>query len=354
VSADEIAKAIRRLTIVSASTVLIAGAFAVGMFVWFRPVVVVQSDPITPEASRFGWAGPDAVAADENRAFINACPPFQITGPDGGVVAQNNERANVRLWRGLQRVSSTLPRPGPQQIGDCTSWGARYAILCTMAAEIDAGEPYEYRDVSTAWLYGVARVWILKGAVRGDGATGSSVARAARDFGVLPADEAPPYSGSLATEWGRRGPPERLKEIAARHRVKTVALMRSVSDVRDAVCNGYGVSIASDWGTSNSDIRPVDGRMVARHTARWMHQMCICGYDGSSRTAYFYVMNSWGESAHPRPIDDAPAGGFWITSRDVEYIVRFNDSWAFSDFDGFPARDLNFNIFGESQKEPAP
>ena len=35
---------------------------------------------------------------------------------------------------------------------------------------------------------------------------------------------------------------------------------------------------------------------------------------------------------------------------DMDYIAKQGDTWAFSDFDGFPARDLNFNVFGVASK----
>ena len=70
-----------------------------------------------------------------------------------------------------------------------------------------------------------------------------------------------------------------------------------------------------------------------------MHQMCVDAYDGSSPSGarYFHVQNSWGPNAHPKPIDGSPPGGFWVTEAEIEYITAQGDSWAFSDFEGFPA-----------------
>ena len=83
-----------------------------------------------------------------------------------------------------------------------------------------------------------------------------------------------------------------------------------------------------------------EGRLVNRRATTWMHQMCIVGYDGESASQpYWFVLNSWGDDAHGTPPDDAPPGGFWIGRKDVDFIVRQGDSFALSQFDGFPAQD---------------
>jgi hypothetical protein len=165
-------------------------------------------------------------------------------------------------------------------------------------------------------------------------------------YGVLDAqyEGVPEYSGRVAKTWGRRGPPEEFIEHAKQFCVKTVAPVRSAAEVRDAVCNGYPVTIASNWG-GRMQPRVVDGRLVNERSGTWNHQMCIIGYDGETGSEpYYYVLNSWGAAAHGTPPDDAPPGGFWIRTKDVEYIVKQGDSFAFSDFDGFPAQELDFRI----------
>jgi hypothetical protein len=78
--------------------------------------------------------------------------------------------------------------------------------------------------------------------------------------------------------------------------------------------------------------------------------MCLIGYDGATgREPYWYVINSWGDSAHGTPPDGAPPGGFWIRAKDLAYILRQGDSFAWSNFAGFPSQDLNFRILGQKQ-----
>lgn len=303
----------------------------------------------TPEAVRYGYV-PEERQTFEAEVFAWSQPGFQLVDAEGRPVVQDNARANVRLWQCVTAANGSYPQNKPQLIGDCTGHGGKHAIEGTSGGQIAGGQKSSWRPVDSTFLYAAGRVFILKGSIRGDGATGHSIAQAAKEYGVLPADDPrlPPYTAEMAREWGRKGPPQWAVEEAAKYKVRTVALMRTPAEVRDAVCNGYGVTIASSYGST--DIRPRDGRMVARRNTSWNHQMCIDGYDGSTGTPYWHVKNSWGENEHPQPIDDSPPGGFWITEKDLEFILRNNgypDSWAFSDFDGFPVRALKFDFLSQ-------
>jgi hypothetical protein len=160
----------------------------------------------------------------------------------------------------------------------------------------------------------------------------------------------PPYTGALARLWGKNpGPPSKYVDIAKQFLVRSAAKVTTADEVRDAICNGFTVTIASNWGGT---MRPptVDGRLVNKRSTSWAHQMCVIAYDGKTgREPYFYILNSWGEDAHGRPPDDSPPGGFWVRKTDMEYIVRQGDSFAISNFEGFPDRTQDiWDIFPRS------
>ena len=58
---------------------------------------------------------------------------------------------------------------------------------------------------------------------------------------------------------------------------------------------------------------------------------------------------------HPAPLNGEPPGGFWIEESTMNYIAAQGDCWAFSNFDGFPARDIDpaFNIFSRTAPKSA-
>lgn len=295
---------------------------------------------VTPEDARYGWAGPEAVS--EAAPIAATMPPFRIVGNVG-----DNEPKNVRLWEYSQSVNGGKHFPNyAQQVGDCVSFGMKNAVEYLQAVQIVRdGFHANYRGVYPPYIYGVSRVQIGGGRLgSSDGSLGVWAAKAVSQYGILAvdADQVPSYSGRIAREWGRRGPPEWALSSGKEQLVKTVAQIKSATDGRDSICNGYPFTIASNFGST--DIRQRDGRMVARWNSSWAHQMCVIAYDGSGDTNYFYVLNSWGERAHPQPVDGEPPGGFWVTERDLDRIVRQGDSWAISAFEGFPAQDLDFRI----------
>jgi hypothetical protein len=73
--------------------------------------------------------------------------------------------------------------------------------------------------------------------------------------------------------------------------------------------------------------------------------MALVGMCGGSRPGGF-ILNSWGGNAHTGPIGKgghSPAG-FWAEDDVVDQMLKQDDSWAFSAFQGFPARELSWLI----------
>lgn len=293
-----------------------------------------------PRADRQeGWAGPESLKHTE--AWAKLQPRFELTDPDSGTpVWQDNQRARRCQWEAVKSANrGVMPPNVPQPVGDCSSRGAAHAIERTIAAQSQT-----FRRVAPHWLYGAGRVWSARGIFRGgDGCNVAFMAQSARDYGILFQDDEgiPAYEARTIRAWGNSGPPESLKPIAAERCVRRVAKLITTADVRDAVCNDYGVATGGRWGTSdgNRGMYQRDGRWFARRDSSWAHVVCIDGYDGSAPSGpCYHITNSWGEQKFPQPIDGSPAGGYWVTEADIEFMVRDNDTWAFSDVDGFPAR----------------
>ncbi|MEO1063729.1 MAG: hypothetical protein AAFZ07_20115 [Actinomycetota bacterium] len=302
---------------------------------------------VTPESDRDGWR-PEALEELE----IDA-PRLAIVDPDSGLpIAQDNARRDVRLWKAAVTLLDGEHLPNyPQQTGDCVSFSVKNAVDHLSLNQIarDPFRPWEFRTVFPPYIYGTSRVQVGLGKLRGEGSLVAWAAKAVRDYGVLATDaeNCPEYSGRIAKTWGRRGPPEEFLEVGKRTPVRGIARVETAGDVRDALCNGYPVAIGSRFGTKNRSIRERDGRMVARRDGSWSHALCVLAYDGSVDPPLFYILNSWGPSAHPEPLQDEPPGGFWITWDDMDRMARDGDGWTFSDFAGFPARDMDFHVLAD-------
>lgn len=300
-----------------------------------------------PPTHLMGWSQ-DAAQSPVTRQMVAEMPPFEIL-PEVPGVKRDNTRSNVRFWEYAERQGIDYNKwLAKQEVGDCVSWGMAKAGNWLQVIQITLGQRAKFQELYPPYIYGVSRVQIGGGRLSGDGSVGAWAAKAVQQYGVLSieADGVPQYSGRIAREWGRRGPPEEFLRIGKETLIKTASPMRSAEDCCNAICNGYPVTIASNAGFGSITER--DGRMVGRWTTSWAHQMHLCGYDGTAASGekYFYVLNSWGHNAHPRPLQGEPPGGFWITWDDLDRICRQGDSFAYSAFDGFPSQDIpDFVIF---------
>jgi len=227
-----------------------------------------------------------------------------------------------------------------QVTGDCVSHSTRNAVDVTRAVEIDIKKD--------------KKNWIARGATeaiygaRGHGGQGMSCARAAEFVskygGILVrknykgAVDLSHYQGMLGAGWGGRGLPDKVIDLANDHQVKTVSLVRTIEEARDALANGYGISVCSMYGFSN--VR--DKKGFAKHQGSWAHAMAWIACDDTGSEPSFLVQNSWGKwnsGGHPE-WGTIPDGSFLIHADVAAGMLKGNASYAFSDFDGFPPQKL--------------
>jgi hypothetical protein len=227
-----------------------------------------------------------------------------------------------------------------QTTGDCVSHGTRNACDVSRAVEIDVHNERES--------------WIARGATeaiygyRGFSGQGMSCARAAEFVskiggvvvrknyaGVVDFSK---YNGNLGAGWGGRGLPDKVLDLANDHQIKTASLIRTVEEARDALHNGYGLAVCSNYGFNSTR----DKKGFAKVSGNWAHCMAWIACDDTNGETAFLVQNSWGkwnDGGHPEwgPIPD---GSFLIHADVAEGMLKQNGSYAFSNFDGFPVQKL--------------
>lgn len=226
-----------------------------------------------------------------------------------------------------------------QSTGDCTSHGTRNACDLSRAVEIHVNNEKES--------------WIARGATegiygcRGQSGQGMSCSRAAQFVndigGVLLRQkyddiDLTKYNGNTGAGWGGRGVPKDLVKVARQHQIKTTSLIKTVEEARDALYNGYGINVCSNYGFSNNR----NDKGIARAQGNWSHSMAWTACDDTGTQPYFLVQNSWGKwnsGGHPAwgPIPD---GSFLIDSDTAAGMLNQNGAYAFSNFDGFPVQKL--------------
>ena len=227
-----------------------------------------------------------------------------------------------------------------QTTGDCVSHATRNACDVSRAVEIDVHNEREG--------------WIARGATeaiygaRGHGGQGMSCARAAefvsKNGGIVlrknykSVADFTKYNGNLGAGWGGRGLPDPVIDLANDHQIKTVSLVRTIEEARDALANGYGLAVCSNYGFSNKR----DKKGIANVSGNWAHAMAWIACDDTGSEPLFLVQNSWGkwnDGGHPE-WGNIPDGSFLIRAEVAAGMLAANGSYAFSNFDGFPLQKL--------------
>lgn len=312
------------------------------------------------EVWSFGWIPPESRTQTQEaaaHAAVALMPRFTISGSPSARADDPKRVQLFDLWKHPTVVAANgYEFTGVHQItGSCVGAGGGncwFTLACVDA--VKRGDPET--PLVPFWLlpYGRSRYY-LGDRSPGEGSTGSTFARAAREDGVIPANASglPTFTRDDGFVWGRTAElkwsdgdnPDtmRLLPESRKFLVKTTAQCRDSGDVREAIVNGYPCTAASMYAH-----RPrVEGDppvLLGRRSGSWAHQMSILGWwEHPQLGQLFYLMNQWGMDAHGRdPAGGAP-GGVWITAADVDWICR-DEVYAFSQFAGFPAQRLDWLI----------
>jgi hypothetical protein len=296
------------------------------------------------QAIEFGWVDrpkdvDSFVASLRYPVFGQACRAFGIQDSGEGKV--------VLLHKAVERVVGHVPIHN-QKIGDCVSHGFGSGVDFLTCVEIDMhGESEEWQgETVTETIYGSSRVEIGGGQLgNGDGSLGAWGAKAVKEYGTLLRKkyggwDFTNYSGNMAKTLGRKGMPDELEPTAREHRVRTVSLVQSYEEARDAICNGYPVPVCSMQGFKSR--RDNDG--FARPEGQWAHCMLFCGADDKSGRPGLLCLNSWGSDWIQGPKrHDQPDGSFWVDAQTCTKMLRSGDSYALSGYEGYPAQETDID-----------
>lgn len=296
-----------------------------------------------------GWLGKDnpELVREQFRLISHHFQPFRIVGQAAPTAGRK-----VMLYQAVRAVLGKDTDNYPQQVGDCVAFGAKNATEYLTCLDIlMRGKRVKWRPVFPSFYYGTGRVYIGNSRISGDGSLGSWMAAAVQKYGTLFSDEkdVPKYSGSVSRAWGDANPRNDLdnwKQTASPYLVKSAAVIKSWDELVAAICNGYPCTTASNVGYNMEPSS--DG--FHRQTTSWPHQMCIISVDDNDKDPYALILNSWGTGAHGKLKDfddghDLPGGVLRVRRKDIEKHIRAEEMFAFSNFNGFPAQDIDKALF---------
>ena len=341
-----------------AALVVAAIVGALGSWLGIPPDVVekiVQSPSLESDAyiPTTGWIeDPTVIEANLDPAITT-----QFAGTPAGRAVLGDD--DVFLWQAVRKVNNRgppwYPNVDQKSVGCCVGTGFKHCSDVVQATAILSGARYEWKPISAEVIYGGSRVEIGGGRISGDGSIGAWAARWVREWGMVPMEvhgdiDLSQFSPSRARDFGRRGVPDPLETLAREHPVKGTALVKSWTDVKRAVQQGYPVAVCSNQGFRMDR----DRGGWSRPQGRWNHCMAIIGIRSGDREGGF-ILNSWGDRAHTGPVwpDDAPVAGFWAESTVIDRMVRQGDSFALADVHGFPARKVPDDWFIHAAPRPA-
>jgi hypothetical protein len=323
----------------------------------------------------FGWIPPDSVNAavadlywleqpPERQALrpaINAAhadtvrtmPVFRISGN------WQMDQQRVALWKAGPKLLNGKFLPYDWQLtGSCVGAGGDNMRKTLLASEIVyGGRLEEFRIVFWPFTYGISRM--LDGSHgRGEGSTGSSWAKAASQYGSFAVDETaglPQFkmvqdwlqlTEQIEYQWSYGGDfdPKYL-ELGKHHLIKTVAPCKDHADVTAALVSGHAITQASNFGFAPMVPTPHGNppvRLVSWNGS-WSHQTYIDEvWDHPTLGLIFRWGNNWGPDAHGPALADEPPSSVYIKAATLDEICRSGEVYAFSAYDGFPARKIDW------------
>jgi hypothetical protein len=282
------------------------------------------------------WCDPEDVAKllGELPHPLFGAAAYNLTGSGKGKLALP--------FKSILKFDPNFGHTEKQVQGDCVSHSTRNSVDITRCCEIIGGESEEFiAKGATEGIYGS----------RGHGGEGMSCSGAARFVhetgGILVRQkygdiDLSTYS-AIGGRWGSAGVPKSLVQEAKKHQVKTISLINTVEQARDALFNGYAISVCSDLGFSSRR----DQHGIAKRSGSWNHAMAWIAMDDTHeihKETLFLVQNSWGIWNNGPKRLDQPEGSFWIRESDAAYMLSLNGSWVFSDVNGFPPRQVTWTL----------
>tara|TARA_R110000824_G_scaffold808_1_gene4925 strand:+ start:9244 stop:10164 length:921 start_codon:yes stop_codon:yes gene_type:complete len=289
---------------------------------------------------RDGFVG--SVCDPEDVAKLMGELPMPVFGAAAHHLQSSGDGKKSLPFKSVLKFDSGFGPCERQTTGDCVAHATRNAVDITRAVEIDIDSQKEDFVARGA----TEGIYQSRGH-RGQGMTCSEAARYVhqnggilirKNYGDVDLSR---YNSTLGAN--HRIPDNIYEDEAQKHQVKTVSSIRTVEEAKDALANGYSVSVCSGYGFSSRR----DKNGIAKRSKGWNHAMAWIGCDDSReahRETLFLVQNSWGVwNSGPKRLDQ-PDGSFWIREKDARGMLSGGGAWVFSNVDGFPSREIEWTI----------
>ena len=248
--------------------------------------------------------------------------------------------------------------PG-QQTGDCVSHSARNTLLVSLACQITNGNgswpgaeiPDESYAANSAFC--PSPLYWLRGHGGQGWSCGASITQGTKTLAMVAAREWPEplgmnlghYTGSVATKWGSRRPPDDVCSQLSGHKIVESTRCSGWEQIRDFMASGFSIHTCGGegWGSRNE-------HGYAPRKGSWSHALSYWGFDDTPWAHEHYggplvlIANSWGPGACKGPRDihgdpkmgQIPVNTWWAKWSDASR----RDHYAISAVNGWPPAKL--------------
>lgn len=282
---------------------------------------------------------------DEFERVAKACTYESFGDSPAAEIPEADLPKMVLLCKVAEQVLGfKLPPRNQLQVGSCCGKGTARATEYSLLGAIKSGKPFEFHEIASELVYGGSRYEIQNGRVpfRGDGSNASWCVEFLKKYG-MPARglygkiDVRKYTEANARKFGASGVPDELEPMIKKYPVREVARITTPLQARQALAQGYGITVASAVGFNMKR----DANGVCDAIARWLHCMCCAGYAFWGGKYWYRIDNSWGEAAHTGPVGAGEPGpeGFYCSEQAFIRMLSGGDTWAIGDMDGFERRD---------------
>lgn len=241
-----------------------------------------------------------------------------------------------------------------QVTGSCVGCSAARAYMHAMCGDVvHRGDQEEIKLPFVFATYGTGRAIAgMRG--RGEGSWGSAQAKAVAQWGMLPYDSPhvplptitagwAKWTSAIELQWSHPtawpGDKAAIDAEASKYKMQTVVPIKTPEEAVQLLSQGYGLTMASSFGTRPSVQGDV---LIGLWSGSWAHQMGVSGYwRHPQHGLIFAIDNQWGPSAHPACPTLSQLGvrgSFWIVEKDFLSILRSGEVFGHSATNGFPKR----------------
>lgn len=291
------------------------------------------------EALNFGFGWHEDPEEVSRVAIANNVQPFWSVAPACMAVKPSGPVVLTRYMDLVWGKDKWIYNQG--SCGSCVANGAGMAAEILVAQDIVDNGAENPGRLDCMSIYWGSRVEIGGNKLWGQGSVGVWAAQWLQQYGCVVRKkystvDLTNYNPSLCCSgYANKGVPDDVEQSAKLHPIKAYASVKTWDELTASICSGYPVTVASNRGFAYKR----DAKGYANPQGSWAHQMIIIAFDPTDNSAV--VLNSWGPDWISGPKEDwMPAGSFKVSMDTAVSMLRAGDSWAFSNLQGWPKKDI--------------